>query len=269
LVAPIVFNQQIITGRSLQPFHYEFFCANYISLFALVLTVFIILEKKLNSLEFKKILTIAAIAAIFIGAFDTYYGSIPVRERNIQRDELAAAANRIKSLNQSSEQKSPIVLSFDFMQDDNFDSIDLPALSSAPVLWSPHLSMFPDVGSKENLRRIFQALYYQNFDKDKLKAKLRSKNKYILLLGLFSADRTSALYTGKLNPITEQEIDEITEKYENFRRDFSAAEAASPKLSFVLVHKDAANDFTALDRWYERSEPDEIGKFILFRVRLR
>jgi hypothetical protein len=70
-------------------------------------------------------------------------------------------------------------------------------------------------------------------------------------------------------PVTEQEIDEITEKYENFQRDFSAQEAASPKLSFVLVHKDAANDFTALDRWYERSEPEEIGKFILFRVRLR
>jgi hypothetical protein len=272
-VAPVVFNQQILTGRSLQPFHYEFFCANYISLFALLMTGFTILEKNLPSLEFKKILVITAAVSILIGSFDTFYGTKSVREMNLWRDEMMPAANRIKYLSNSTEQKiaSPksVVLSFDFSQDDYFDSIDLPALSSQPVLWSPHLSMFPDVNSQENLRRIFQFLYYQNFDKGKLQAKLHSKNKYILLLGLFSADRTSALYTGKIKPVTEEEMNEVVEKYDEFRRNFSTADAASPALSFVLVHKDAPNDFSALDLWYERNEGEEIGKFVLFRVKLR
>ena len=44
---------------------------------------------------------------------------------------------------------------------------------------------------------------------------------------------------------------------------------AAPTLSFVLVQRDAPNVFTALDHGCERDAGEEIGKFILFRVRLR
>src|SRR6185295_3262945 len=36
------FNQQILTGRSLQPLHYEIFTANYVSLLALFLMVYVL-----------------------------------------------------------------------------------------------------------------------------------------------------------------------------------------------------------------------------------
>ena len=38
LMVFVVFNQQVITGRSLQPVHYEWFIANYCALIAIVLT---------------------------------------------------------------------------------------------------------------------------------------------------------------------------------------------------------------------------------------
>ena len=40
----IVFNQQVITGRSLQPFHYEFYVVNYIAGLVIVLSVFLFLK---------------------------------------------------------------------------------------------------------------------------------------------------------------------------------------------------------------------------------
>ncbi len=269
LVPLAVFNQQILTGRSLQPFHYEFFCANYIALFALAATVLLVLEQKLEAIEWRKLLAVVAAAAITVGAFDTYFGTIVVRENNVRRDALVPAANRLKDLKNMTGERG-IVLSFDFTQNDNFDGIDLPALASQPVLWSPHLSMFPDIDAEQNRRRIFLALYYQNFDREKLTAKLTSANKGILLLGLFSADRTSALYTGKLNPVTSREIEDVADEYERFRRGFSARDAAAPpQISFVLVHEKAGKDFSALDRWYERDAGEQLGDFVLYRVRLK
>src|SRR5207249_5341432 len=39
------FNQQIITGRSLQPFHYQWFILNYLMLIAMVATAFILWQE--------------------------------------------------------------------------------------------------------------------------------------------------------------------------------------------------------------------------------
>jgi hypothetical protein len=268
LVAPIVFNQQIITGRSLQPFHYEFFSANYISLFALVLTVFTIAEKKLDSQTLNKMLLLFGAAALFIGYFDTTYVGTFLEKQNIHRDELMAVAKKIRQQSEADSDPTSVVYSFDSDQNIWINSIDLPALSSKPVLWSPHLSAFAGISAEENKNRLYKTLYYQNYDKERLKSELHKKDGS-LTLGFFGGERILPFMSKDFKPVTEQEINEVIEKYENFRRDFSVQEAASPKLSFVLAHKDAPNDFSALDRWYERSEPEEIGKFILFRVRLR
>jgi hypothetical protein len=267
-VAPVVFNQQILTGRSLQPFHYEFFCANYISLFALLMTGFTILQKKTDFQMLSKVLLLFGTIVILIGYFDTTFGISILEKQNIHRDELMAVAQKIKSVENFSSNRSSVVLSFDSDKNIWTNSIDLPALSSQPVLWSPHLSMFAGISAKENIHRIFQSLYYQNFDKERLKAELQKKDGS-LSLGLFGGERILPIMSKDFKPVTEEEINEVVEKYDEFRRNFSTADAASPALSFVLVHKDAPNDFSALDRWYERNEGEEIGKFVLFRVKLR
>jgi hypothetical protein len=267
-VAPVVFNQQILTGRSLQPFHYEFFCANYISLFALLMTGFTILQKKTDFQTLSKMLLLFGTIVILIGYFDTTFGVSILEKQNIHRDELMAVAQKIKSVENFSSNRLSVVLSFDSDKNIWTNSIDLPSLSSQPVLWSPHLSMFADINSKENIHRIFQSLYYQNFDKERLKAELQKKDGS-LSLGFFGGERILPIMSKDFKPVTEEEINEVVEKYDEFRRNFSTNDAASPPLSFVLVHKDAPNDFSVLDRWYERSEGEEIAKFILFRVKLR
>ena len=46
LMPLIVFNQQVITGRSMQPLHYELFIANYVSLLALVMTLAVLFHQR-------------------------------------------------------------------------------------------------------------------------------------------------------------------------------------------------------------------------------
>src|SRR5215207_1417936 len=50
LVPLVVFNQQIITGRSLQPIHYQVFIGNYVAALALVLSIGVLFRRKLNSI---------------------------------------------------------------------------------------------------------------------------------------------------------------------------------------------------------------------------
>ncbi|MFS8084987.1 MAG: hypothetical protein ACMG6H_05105, partial [Acidobacteriota bacterium] len=60
----IVFNQQIITGRSLQPIHYEWFIANYCALIALVLTAELWWRSGKRTGLTNKRLTIVAVAGL-------------------------------------------------------------------------------------------------------------------------------------------------------------------------------------------------------------
>ena len=272
LTAPIVFNQQVLTGRSLQPFHYELFCVNYMALFSLLTTVFILLKRKIDIQTFNKFLLLLGAAAIFVGYFDTVYGTESFRVYNIWRDELLPVAQRIKTISQNSEYQSKkqtsVVLSFDFTGGVWMNSIDLPTLSSQTILWSPHISMFPDVGSRESLVRFHTFIYYQNLDKEWFETELR-RNNDILTLGALGFGRSSDFMTGELNPVTSEEIDKAVKQYEEFRHNFSFEDAQSPTLSFVLIHRGVKNDLSSVDRWYERDDGEDVGEYTLYRVKLR
>ena len=269
LVAPIVFNQQILTGRILQPFHYEFFCANYISVLSFSVLIFHLFRKQFSDRNFDRILMLAGLTAISIGYFDTLSGVNTVRGLNLRRDDLMPAAQRIKQISvEESKPFSSVVLSFDFSDDLWSDGIDIPLLTSQPVLWQLHMTMFPDVGKEENLERLYKFLYYQNFDEEKLKAVLYEKNLY-LTYALFGVDKTSKLFTGELIPVKREQIEEAGERYKNFRLNFNYEDARTPAISFVLIRKNLKNDLSAIDRWYERDGGEEIGKYILYRVKLR
>src|SRR5258708_17745257 len=44
----VVFNQQILTGHSLQPIHYEQFIANYVAALAVLITLFLVSRRKID-----------------------------------------------------------------------------------------------------------------------------------------------------------------------------------------------------------------------------
>src|SRR6185503_6180200 len=44
----VVFNQQVLTGRTMQPYHFEVFVVNYAALIALVIVVVILWEPRLR-----------------------------------------------------------------------------------------------------------------------------------------------------------------------------------------------------------------------------
>ncbi len=279
LVAPFVFNQQILSGRSLQPVHYQFYCVNYISAFSLFTLVCVLSNKKLSSRTFNKILLLLGLAALYIGYSDGQFSVKKSRGENIWRDELLPVAEKIKTISKSSESygknQTSTVLSFDFYPYTLMNSIyslncsdDLPALSSQAVLWSPRQKVFSDLSPEESTERLFKFIYYQNFDEKWLENELQ-KGRTALVEGFFGWDTKAAVLTDEAKPVTNEKIDEIVGHYEEFRRNFTYQKAQTPPLSFVIVHQATQPDFSALDKWYERDAGESVGKYILYRVKLR
>ena len=272
LVSPIVFNQQILTGQSLQPFHYQYFCANYIAAFALLAVIFELARKKLDAAAFNKVLLLLGAAALLVGYFDILSGLATSQKQNIERDELYPVAQRIKNLSEFSPARSteypPVVFAFETSNTEMLNAEDIPALSSQPTLWTLHHAMHPDIDDEENADRLNKFIYFQNYSPERLRKELKNNNQ-LLLFGYFGWGRMAAHLTVDHQPVTDAELEEKVERYEEFCRRFDYLDARKPEISFILINTEFSNDLTNIDRWYDRDAGEKIGKYILYRVKLR
>lgn len=277
LAAPVVFNQQILTGRTLQPVHYQFYAVNYLSVFAAVSFLFLLLrEKKVKPLIFNGALLVLGFAALFLGYSDGQFAVKRARGINDWRNDLYPVARKIKEISASAGAPA-IVLAFDFypyvLWNTKFSlgaSDELPALSGQAVLWSLHQDVVSDLTAEASRRRLFKFIYYQNFDEQWLKNEL-TNGRPELTVGFFGQGRGEYnILTDNPTPVGEEEINSVVEEYKNFRQNFNAdAAGEQPQLSFVITHEAAQPDFSTLDRWYERGAGERVGKYTLYAVRLK
>lgn len=268
----VVFNQQIITGRSLQPIHYEVFIVNYVASFALVLSLALALRirdgaggarRKMTG----RILLFLAVATFCWGVVEADITTHVVDDQNIIRDEAFPVGARLRELAREEQtagtQNSGVVFTPNLIQGD-----DLPTLAPQGVLWARHLHVFSGTTWEENKRRFYQHAYYEGFDADWLQRELDNRN-YVVVIALFGWGRHHDRLTANSTPLSTAEIAHEVDTYRNFIASFSREQAAAPLLAYVVTHVDSNHNFTNIDRWYERDAGVHHGKFILYRVRLR
>jgi hypothetical protein len=260
----VVFNQQVLTGRYLQPIHYEWFIGNYCALMGAVLVVghWCRGEGRLR-LTNKKLATVAVITLLWALA-EVWLAASVSFDYNRAIDEGKPVADRLAQLEAGElTHLSMSVLVSDLRLADRF-----PTDAPQPVLWSPHMLIFPGVSEAENRERFWRQLYYLGYDEKKLWKELDHADWYFLA-GLFPYDRLSPAVTGSQSPITPEEFRSQVAGYLDYVKTFNRDRAASPTLSYLVIHSDKQPDFTNLDRWYERDVGEPIGEFILYRVKLR
>ncbi len=267
LLPLIVFNQQVITGRSLQPLHYEMFVANYSVLIAAVLSTALIFKTPNgNSIRMppKAVLWIA-LAAFEWGAYETLVaarGSVPFGQ---EVDDARLVALRLREFaNDHDGSRHPTLLSSDLLVADS-----LPTTAPHSVLWAPHMLVFSGVSEAESKERFYQYLYYTNISSERLRTILRTEGRYGFAVGLFGFERTIRGLSRNPNPVTAAELDAEIRKYEQYCAGFGESQAARPRISYVVVRADENLNLANLDNWYERDAGERIGKFLLYRTRLR
>jgi len=265
LVPFVVFNQQIITGRSLQPIHYQVFIGNYVSVLALIVSAAALLNSR--SAETRKSLRSIcagiALAAVIWGFVECHYTVRVLDWANAQRDAGLPVAKRLEELARTvPDANRTTVLSYDGIFAD-----DMPTVAPQNIVWARHQHVFAGLSWEESKRRYYLQLYYQGIDGKGLDYLL--KNDFVSMIALFGWGRHTDRLSSEAKPLTYAEIAEEVRSYERFISAFSIQEASDPLISYVVLKNDDDTDRSNLERWYVLDQIEDIGDFRLLRATLR
>lgn len=265
----LVFNQQIITGRSLQPFHYEWFIANYLALIGLVITSILLWRGSdvTKPVRYRVAGRIAFVAVWW--AVIEVLAPVKVIIRDSQfTDRAAAVCQRLRELSvtetgtTSELDPRPIVLATE-----NKVAVILPTFTSHAVFWAPHFD-FLHLAPGESRARFYQYLYYTGVDSQKLKQEL-SKQSSTFAAATFGHERVIPDLAVEVTEISAEEIAQKVAEYETYRATFTRELATQHVISYLIVPAAKEPDLSNLDRWYERDGGELVGDNRLYRVRLR
>jgi hypothetical protein len=258
----VVFNQQVITGRSLQPFHYEEFVTSYSVLIAMVIAWRLFLRAKAIPLW-----TMSHRALFWVSIFSLAYGansasaiSRAALSDNLIRDKSIAVGTRLRQLDNGN---GGVLLPVDLRQAEA-----LPTIARQPVLWAVHMSVFTGSRPAEIRERFYQYLYYSGTSASDLNHLLNEKS-HVIFVALFGYERETPAFAKDFTPVSTQEIDEQVQLYADYVRSLDRQIAAKYLLSYLIVPTETKFDTSNVDRWYERGEGEQVGDFIIYRLKLR
>ncbi|MFN0277427.1 MAG: hypothetical protein ACKVRN_02380 [Pyrinomonadaceae bacterium] len=265
-LTPIVlFNQQVATGRSLQPIHYEVFIANYLVLASLAIFLSFLFNRAANgeivSSARRGLLYIAVIAAGWgiVEATGSTMRNIPFADL---RDLSIPAINYIEKQERQTPTNGAVYAS-------NTGTADyIPTIVPLRPLWTSHSSMAGGFDIAENKRLFYCYLYYSGYaDKDLAEAlQARSFEETAVIFG---SERALPELGKAIEPVTAQEIETEARKYAEFAKNFSKDAAANPILSYAIVTADESTNLTNLDKWYERDAGAVTGVFKVYKLKQR
>jgi hypothetical protein len=282
LMPCVVFNQQLLTGRTLQPIHYEMYSANFTAMLAAVVALDLMrraLPRLTPRVYARALLVCSAItvAAAVAGSLWTARRMIPVFTKE---DALYPAARRLAELARTTHADasgadagaSLDTRSVVFIPDKNLSDA-LPTVAPQPVLWSLHLFVFTGVTEAEERERLAQFLYYSGVsfaDMDDTR-ELRSlddqrRADLMLLIGLARANRN---LNPDWKPPTRDDYDAAMRAHDDYAASFTRERAARTPVSYLLMSARWGNALPNFDRFYERDAGERVGDFILYRVKLR
>jgi len=230
LTPVVLFNQQIITGHSLQPVHFELFIANYIALTGLAILISLVFRDVVTGFyrsASRPMLVSLCMAATAWGAWESYGSANRNAPFAELRDVSIPAIRYIQEREQhaSRDKGSAVVLATNTGTSDM-----IPTVASLRPLWSSHSSSVGSINVAENKRLFHHYLLLAGFTERDVSDGLRS-NAFEMTAALFGSERALPSLGQQTDPITDAEIDEEVRLYSDFARDFSRSSASNPEIS--------------------------------------
>jgi hypothetical protein len=267
IVPAAVFNSQVITGRSLQPIHYQVFIGNYVAGLSLILALGLLWTRIKDELP-----RIAGVMAVLLAATSVVWGFVECHytvrvldEVNVIRDEAYPVGMRLREIAAAeSETARQNILYIGIAEAD-----DVSTLAPQPVLWARHQHVFAGITWDENKHRYYQLLHYQGVEADQLARSMKESGDYVSMIALFGWGRHTDRLSTDHKPLTFVEIDEEVDRYDQYRQSFNAASPNVERLGFLVVPVENSPELAELDRWYERSGAETHGKYRLYRLTLK
>jgi len=270
----VLFNQQALTGKSMQPHHFALFVANYAVLLGLVLCL-TLLRQEISS---RMLLWIAALSfswgLIEVG-LPSRLATVPAAVAN---DKMIPVLRRLKEI--STQDDSLASLRGEGRPSSLVFSPDIGAILILPT-WTSQGTLldmggldFGSVSSQERKRFFYMHLYYSKADAHLLRKALKGapddfEMNYYAQSAIFGHERVLAVLSYHYQPIQDNEIEREVQAYEAYANSFSRQEVMKRPISYAIIPAPGNFDFTNLDRWYERDDGEQIGAYTLYRLKLR
>jgi hypothetical protein len=260
----ILFNQQIVTGRSLQPVHYEIFIANYMALTAFVLLLSLIFEHARAKSESGKT---ALRPLLYLAIFAAGWGVVEATGSTKRNSPFADLRDlSVPAVRYISKQGTPPDTAVFAVNTGIADFI--PTIANLRPLWSSHSSSAGGIDIAENKRLFYLFLYYAGFSEKEVADALHAKA-FEVTAALFGSERALPDLANHSEAITEQEIETESELYGQFIRKFSKETASQPVLSYAIVPTAQEPHLANLDKWYQHDAGTVTGALKVYKLTLR
>jgi hypothetical protein len=266
----LLFNQQVITGKTIQAFHYQDFIANYVVLLGLVILM------SLWSRSFSpRILVWLLVLCSLWGVTEV---QLPAQARyasNTVNDEMVPVLQRLNRL---------------ALDDGTLSSLrnegKAPGLVFSPhsevmrllPTWTPYGTLLGlgglDFGSASREEpKVYAYVYYCGVHNEGFRDLLNGKPEdglinYYTRSAVFGHERVLPKLTYNFEPISQDEIEGQVRFYEHYAESFSRDEALKHPIAYVVVLTGTEFDFSRIDRWYERTLVENIGPYDLYKLKL-
>jgi len=261
----IVFNQQVLTGKSLQPFHYEFYVINYVVLLAVGLLVLTLWQRLITArfatVALAVLLASAASAWGYIEATQTTYFW---DDTNVQRDEAMPVNLRLREIAgpDPARARMQTTINLESLQADS-----QPTIAPQAVLWARHQHTFAGLESwDENKLRYYQLLYFSGADGHRLHRALSGCADIEACMALFGWDRFNARLSANARPLTQPEVDDEAVNYQHFVENFNRESLNGTDIRYLIIDNELVNNLENIDRWFVRDDGEVLGKYTLFRL---
>ena len=233
----VVFNQQVITGYSLQPFHYESFIANYVALVGAVVVAVILWRGPDGGKPIRyRMAGRLVFVAIWWAAIEVLAPTkVMIRDSQFT-DRAAAVCQRLRQLSNSDGASArtsgpnprPLVLA-----SDNKVSLILPTFAPLAVLWASNFD-FLNIEPGESRKRFYEYLYYTGIDGNHFMKEL-GQPMNDLAIAAFGHERVIPDLSISPKPITSEEIALEVGDYQAFVASFTRERANEHVLAYVVV----------------------------------
>jgi hypothetical protein len=268
----VIFNQQVITGRSIQPFHYEILIANYLVLVAVVLVV----RFSQPSIPKRTVILIVSVALLW-GLLEVNLSG-PVRSTmDVKHDEMVPVLRRLGKLADTdgtweglskNGQAPALVFSPEYAI-----SRLLPTWAPQGLLIGTGSASFQSLPEATRKEWLYMHYYYCGRNMDYVREVLTDQNEdpfltYYAKSTTFGPERVLLFLGLNPQPITQEEIEREVKAYGTFVDSFSRQSVMRRPITYAVTPHEGF-DFSHLDRWYERDGGEQVRAYTLYRLKLR
>ena len=260
LLPLVVFNQQVLTGRSMQPFHFEAFIVNYVVLVGGVILVALVRPN------------ISTSALIWVASLSVILGFVEIQlpaggfsKTDTIKDEMIPVLKKLRELPAREGSSPSLVFSphFELMQ-------ILPTWTSHGTLLAIGSIDFGSASHDERKEFLYAHLYYSGATADRLRVLFKGAPdelalSYYVKYAVFGHERVRPLYALHFKPLTQEEMDAEVNAYAKFVDSFSRENALRHPLTYAIAADKF--DFSRLDQWYVRDAGQRAGAYTLYRLK--